>query len=122
MPRKESDVSAKIMPGIARVTLAMMWLIKDGTMCFMMMTGSLMPSKAGGGHKIFSFEGEKAAPHHPAQPGPADERQDNGNPEIHAQGRHRQRDGRRQPIHSGMVGIERKNSITRWITLSIQPP
>ena len=44
MPRKLSAVSARIMAGIASVTEAMMWLVKDGTMCRQMMRCCEQPS------------------------------------------------------------------------------
>ena len=43
-PRKLSAVSARIMPGMARVAAAMMWLVKLGTMWRVTMRQSLAPS------------------------------------------------------------------------------
>ena len=42
-PRKLNPVSPRIIPGTARVITAMMWLMKDGKMCFTMIRTSPDP-------------------------------------------------------------------------------
>jgi hypothetical protein len=76
-----------------------------------------------GGHdEVLLAEREEAAAHHARQLGPADQRDDDGDREVdleHAPGVGR---AAARPIHKGMVGIERRISITRWMTVSAMPP
>src|SRR5699024_792463 len=44
-PRKDSDVSARIMNGTAKVREAMMWLVKEGNICRPMMRRVGQPSR-----------------------------------------------------------------------------
>ncbi len=74
------------MPGIASVIEAIMWLENEGTMWRMMIRSSLAPVQTRADDEVLRAQGEEATAHHPRQPGPADEREDDGDSEIDAKG------------------------------------
>ena len=88
-----------------------------------MMRSARCAGELGRDDEVLLAQRQEAAAHHARQLGPADQRDDDGDGEVDL------RDGDQlagtaaaSPIHSGMVGIERRISITRWITVSTQPP
>ena len=52
-PRKESDVSPRIIPGTASVIVTTIWLKNDGSMCLAMIRRWPAPANRAGHHKIF---------------------------------------------------------------------
>ena len=97
MPRKLSAVSARIMPGIAKVTEAMIWLVMDGTMWRRMIGISRTPSKRAAMTKSSVFSDKKAPAHLARQRGPADQGQQHSNRKVDAHGRPSQWNGGGEP-------------------------
>ena len=62
-PRKLSEVSARIITGMARLTAAMMWLAKDGTMWRKMMRRLARAVEPRGYDEILGPQRQEAAAH-----------------------------------------------------------
>ena len=121
-PRKLSDVSLMMIAGRARVVAAIMWLMKDGTMCLNIMRSWLAPAISAAVTKSSSLSDRNRPLTSRAKVvQPISEMiiviakytlimdQSLGTAAA-------------IPIHSGIVGIDRRISMTRWITVSIHPP
>ena len=103
MPRKESAVSARIIAGIASVSVAMMWLhearqhvAEDDAH----LASAVEPRR---GDEILGAQRQEPAAHLARELRPADQRQDHGDHEIVRARRpvQRQRRGQRQPERDG---------------------
>ena len=101
----------------------MMWLRNDGTMWRKMMRIWLGAGELGGHDEVLLAQRQEPAAHHAGQLGPADQRDDDRDGEVDLRSRVQSfGSAAASPIQSGMVGIERRISITRWMTVSIEPP
>jgi hypothetical protein len=121
MPKKLSDVSAIIIPGIDNVKTAIIWLINEGTMCRKITLNLLVPYSTAAVTKSSCLMDKNL-------PRTSRARVVQPIKEIMTvmakyifttlQSRGKTADN---PIQSGRVGIDLKNSIIRCIKLSVNP-
>ena len=93
----------------------MMWLRNDGSMWRKMIRSWLAPASSAAMTKSSSRSDEEFAAHDAREIGPAEQRDDQRDREIDLQTLQSFGSAAARPIQSGMVGIERRTSIRRWI-------
>ena len=122
IPRKLSAVSPRIMPGIASVAEAMMWLRKDGIRWRNMTRGPRAPSMRAASTKSSSRSDSSLPRTTRAMPvQPVRERMTVIRKNVRVCG---QSCGiaALSAIHNGSDGIAMRTSMMRWITMSARPP
>ena len=88
-----------------------------------MMRGSRAAVEARGGDEILGAQRQETAAHDAGEAGPADQRQDDGDAEIDPRAAASSAgSAAASASQSGMVGSDRTNSMTRWMTWSMRPP